>query len=340
MPSKTAADAASASPTASPPAEKDLQSLLLKPLTNKIRNLRKAIDRATSLEAASTAGTLLQPDQIESVATKPAKVRLLADLEDLLKKQTAVLADALPDDMKPVSKRAAKRMGRAAAQSRPDGDNLDIAALEIPATDDFPAEAATAASPRPDASAILDAAAVDAAVADAIRKILDYLHVVEELKDGARKASLLNSFAHNVPAPVTAVDVDIVDYFSLMLTSPDGEVPHKAAVATSVAHAMSYLSDPEKEAFEGTTYARLAKIAATIAASPLLARGDFDYVDTGATIAPTNVNYSGGGGRSGGGGGGGGRGGGGRGGGGGGRNGGGGRGRGGGNRGRGGRDYH
>lgn len=97
---------------------------ILRPLQNKIRNLRKAIDRAAPLEAAAARGEVLQADQVESVRSRPAKVALLADLEEILRKQESAAVDAfgaLAPAAAPMSaaqgesKRAAKRKAAAAA---------------------------------------------------------------------------------------------------------------------------------------------------------------------------------------------------------------------------------
>lgn len=130
---------------------------VLRPLQNKIRNLRKAIDRATPLAEAAARGDELQADQVESVRSRPAKVALLADLEEILRKQEsaaaaafgAVAAAATPvSEVQGESKRAAKRKAAAAA--------AEAAAAEAAAAEAVAAEAAAA-----------EAAAAEAAVAAA-----------------------------------------------------------------------------------------------------------------------------------------------------------------------------
>jgi hypothetical protein len=284
---------------------------LLKIVQNKIRNLRKAVDKATAIEAASARGESLQPDQQESLRSKPSKVILLAELEEIFKKQAAIVgegsADGGPADAAASaasSKRAAKRREKevaaaaaaaaaAATESEKELSERDV--LEdapvtelssTPTDDSAPAEPASDVATN--GSALESRPAPPAPVPDfsgPISQILSLLHVVDFLKTPDAKSSVLGYFTsdHARASPgriVSAYDLELVAYFTLMATSPNGDVPHALAVETSTAHCLSYLDNSDADAFTGTTYSTLVSIIDAIASCPLLA-------NRGAHIPPT-----------------------------------------------------
>uniref|UniRef100_A0A7S2ZGL6 Uncharacterized protein n=1 Tax=Rhodosorus marinus TaxID=101924 RepID=A0A7S2ZGL6_9RHOD len=59
-------------------------------LLNKLRNLKKAIEKANHLEEALQRGESLNDQQLESVRTKELKSALVRELEEVHKKQTVV----------------------------------------------------------------------------------------------------------------------------------------------------------------------------------------------------------------------------------------------------------
>lgn len=287
-----------ASPTASPPPELASEpSSVLKPVQNKIRNLRKAIDRATPLEAAQAKGDDLNPDQLECIRSKPVKVALLADLEEILKKQSIIVG--AEDAEAKTSKRAFKRKEKearaaaaAAAAAATAAAGTEAAAIEAEesaaVTEETP-NAVNSDVPKnvsedgsktipdtlDDGDSSRVSAVAEAAEHAAVSKVLDLLHVTDFLQTQDGKGSLLDYFDRSSGSgepSLAALDMDILLYFATMLTTPNGNVAHPLAVDTSAAHCVAYLRKVDAEAFQGTTYRRLSEIVHAIGSCPLLAR--------------------------------------------------------------------
>lgn len=108
----------------------------------------------------------------------------------------------------------------------------------------------------------------------AVRAILNLFHVSDYLKQrGSRETVMACSGSTGTllfPGPLTDLDIDLLCYFHVMLTSPNGFVPHKEAVEVSTAHCLEFLKGSRSEAFKGTTYATLAEMVHAIASSPVM----------------------------------------------------------------------
>jgi hypothetical protein len=318
-------------PTVAAEAQEVTQALL-KIVQNKIRNLRKAVDKASAIEKAAENGDKLQADQLESVAAKPGKLLLLDELEELLKKQTTVVASHLParksrkrggsqivqkPGTEPIadhtpdvsSSRAAVDAGSVSAE--PEAGQVhygsgEVASLDgssdVSACDHFQERCAVIAvsessseylaSERPEI--VTNGAAKRAAdfgtdltekpsslhgsridVEVAISKVLSLLHVVDFINAPESKQCVVDFFASDqgrtVSRIVSAYDLELISYFVVMLTSPNGDVPHEAAVETSTAHCLAYVEGCDGEAFTGTTYSTLSEIVQAVEQSPPLA---------------------------------------------------------------------
>ncbi len=87
-----------------PPKEGDPMEGVLRIVSNRCRNLKKAIERATALEKAVEGGKTVNAEQLESIKVKPVRISMLHELEEILRKQTAIVTPPK------LSKRAAKRL--------------------------------------------------------------------------------------------------------------------------------------------------------------------------------------------------------------------------------------
>lgn len=301
----------------------DVVELCLKVVSNRCRNLKKAIDKASLLEDAMVRGEDLKEEQMESVRAKPTKMALLQELEEILRKQNVVVAENSPlpatNGAEKLSKRAAKKLQRkeaAAATQSPDvtgsasaagstvsdpavetGDvALEPPAAPLPVNDAKPstgvssneAEAAKAAAKAAQAAKVannellaqlkaVEEQAQKRLVAEkrqAVKSVLNLCHVVDNLRQPGARDVLLTYFASATRKPglrtVSGLDIDLVLYFMMMLTSPDGNVPHDQAVEISAAHCQAFLERSEMEAFQGSSYAKLFDIVHAIASCPVL----------------------------------------------------------------------
>lgn len=112
-----------------------------------------------------------------------------------------------------------------------------------------------------------------------IRAVLNLFHVTDFLKQPGSREALLVYFGTAATAkrmrPLTSLDIDLVCYFNVMLTTPNGNVAHDEAVDVSTEHCLEYLKGSRSEAFKGTTYATLSQIVDCIARCPIMTdRGD------------------------------------------------------------------
>jgi hypothetical protein len=261
------------------PAPPEAAAAILKPLQNKIRNLRKAIDRATPLEEAAARGETLNADQQDSVRSKPAKVLVLADLEEILKRQTIAAVELFPDAVESAepatSKRAAKkREKQVAVASERDGAAAIVPGDEDPATSDLPkpGEAREDSKAATEFEETLRIREESRDRSSDVQRVVSLLHVVEFLKEPESRATVISYFASREPPLVSSIDADRIMYFGAMLSSPDGNVAHKRAVETSTQYCLAYLSEPKAEPFAGTSYGRLAEIVEIVGSCPLLER--------------------------------------------------------------------
>lgn len=98
---------------AEPAKETSTMEAMLKVVSNRCRNLKKAIEKASALELAVQRGESLKAEQMESIKAKPGKQALLRELEEILRKQTALLPQASKaGEPAKLSRRAAKRLQR------------------------------------------------------------------------------------------------------------------------------------------------------------------------------------------------------------------------------------
>lgn len=119
--------------------------------------------------------------------------------------------------------------------------------------------------------------------ADAVRKTLNLFHVSEFLRQPGSREALLSYYSspevRHLPFVLTGLHLDIISYFYVMLTSPNGNVPHPEAVQVSTAHCLGYLQGSTAEAFKGTPYSMLVEIVNTIACCPILTERGVDPED-------------------------------------------------------------
>jgi hypothetical protein len=337
----------------------EMTQALVKIIHNKIRNLRKAIDKASAIEKAGEKGEKLQADQLESIAAKPGKVMVLDELEEILKKQNAVIATYQPSEKS--RKRGGKRNfqgtntevasnstdvtsvssasevlqgnlpangGSQGAGAKNEGasqaDSSNVSSVESTrekvaavsggelATDYADhdeeecnanlANVASKSAPR-SAADLVDSLqksvanrepAVDLDVA--ISKVLSLLHVVDFISAPESKQAVLTFFncdlGRSVDRVVSAYDLELISYFVVMLTSPNGDVAHAAAVDTSAAHCLSYVQSSSAEAFTGTTYSTLCDIVRAVGESPPLACRGVSSVPSGS-VEQSQIAFSG-----------------------------------------------
>lgn len=316
----------------------------LRVVANRCRNLKKAIERAKTWERAEKDGQQLNDEQIQSVKSIEGKETLLAELQEILRKQTAIVQPQTTEaqDAQPISKRKAKagRLAKAkeahmekesTASSRSTGqveaerdssipDNSedsigkvsedasapplqkadlktgepesrpDEAQRQAPDVDMSAPSATTGFSPdtttftvhrdpedlrrQMDAIQIQHAEHINRDRKDAIRMTLNLFHVVDFLRQKGSREALLAFF--DTPAgqrfsrQLDSLDLDLLCYFNVMLTTPNGNVPHNEAVDVSTAHCLEFLKGSASPAFKGTSYSKLSEIATTIGTCPIL----------------------------------------------------------------------
>lgn len=108
--------------------EKEKTDAILRIVSNRCRNLRKLIDRARTLQTAEQKGQVLNEEQRESVRGIQRKEAMLAELQEILKKQTAVIDPPPPQEPK-LSRRAQK-----AARAKAREAEEKAKAASVPAT--------------------------------------------------------------------------------------------------------------------------------------------------------------------------------------------------------------
>lgn len=287
---------------------------ILRVVSNRCRNLRKVIDRARALESAKAQGQVLNEEQRESVRGIVRKEALLTELQEILKKQTAIADPREPAPSK-VSKRAAKAAKAKAkdkdsakstsergseegeqAEKVPEMENLNVADNENQvgngvggvSTKEHEAIKLQAEQVAKERDALVKEVAElkiahEKRLADdkieSVRKALNLFHIVDFLRQPGSREALLSYYespeGKKTSRSLNGLHLDLLCYFNLMLTSPNGNVPHHDAVEVSTLHCLAYLRDAPDQAFEGTPYASLVEIANVIASCPILTeRGD------------------------------------------------------------------
>lgn len=308
---------------------KEQMDSVLRVVSNRCRNLRKVIDRARALETAEKQGQTLNDEQRESVRGLARKEALLAELQEILKKQTAVVEPPQPepklsrraqkaakakaregkDGAKSVSEKSSEEGDRAEKGS--DGDPVtnqevhepghptgngraaepDIAQREVGQESQREAEleANLEASRKEVEKLTVERDALLKEMADfklshehqlvqdkkeAITQTLNLFHVADFLRQPGSREALLSYYetpeGKMAPLVLNGLHLDLVCYFNVMLTSPNGNVPHPEAVDVSTAHCVEYLKGATTDAFRGTSYAALVEIVDAIASCPIL----------------------------------------------------------------------
>lgn len=280
-------------------------------VSNRCRNLRKVIDRARALEAAEAEGQLLNEEQRESVRGIARKEAMLAELQEILKKQTAV-AEPPEAPVPKLSRRAAKAArakardkepAKSASEKGSEESELAEKDADVEANSEHGSDRhvsnginlkehealvlrAEKAAEERDAllreiteSKLKHDQQLVKAKRETVRKVLNLFHIVDFLRQpGSREALLAyheNPQAQPVSHALSNLHLDLLCYFNIMLTTPNGNVPHHDAVDVSTSHCVEFLRESISEAFEGSTYASLARIVDVVASCPILTeRGD------------------------------------------------------------------
>lgn len=382
--------------------EKHLVDACLRVVSNRCRNLRKTIDRAKSLQQVAENGTELNEEQQESIRSVPRKEALLAELQEILRKQTIVVTSSSPagtgidPETKPTPDLPrSKDPGDASkaictevnddeglTQTTQSEDDIPSSSADMqvkPAINSEEAnvddlndsvavpcnESVKSESPPSDSKDVLSSGpgnigAVDmtrgteaqqpgvaptqlplaslteiaqntasdevggiskgyvpsvlhqpiqpylsSSVQNALsdpcsekvallvqeiesrhaiqlrdakdecaRQILNFFHVADFLHQSGSREALLCYFdtaeGKNKPRRVSGLDMDLIVYFNVMLTTPNGSVPHGDAVDVSTAHCLEFLKRSTSEAFKGTSYATLVDIVNAISTCPIL----------------------------------------------------------------------
>lgn len=339
-------------------AEKNPTDAVLRVISNRCRNLRKVLDRTLALQTAQAQGQLLNDEQNESVRDLPKKEALLAELQEILKKQTAIVEPPPPPPQPKLSRRAQKAArakaraleGEAKSTSEksieegerqdaknaettpePSGEAPDQSVNGVTSENDsqqgsqhgsqqgsqqgsqhdsqYGSQQGSRHGSQYGRSQMIDHANERKSIAmgveerevllremadlklnhehqllhfraDAVRKTLNLFHVAEFLRQPGSREALLSYYnnleARHTPFVLNGVHLDIISYFYVMLTSPNGNVPHPEAVQVSTAHCLGYLQGSNAEAFKGTPYSMLVEIVNTIACCPILTERGVD----------------------------------------------------------------
>lgn len=304
---------------------------MLRVVSNRCRNLRKVIDRARALETAEKQGQQLNEEQRESVRGLARKEALLAELQEILKKQTAVVDPAESEAQTKLSRRAqkaAKAKARGAKEgttsvsekSSEEGERTEKVPDGDPGANQDGQEAGYFAgngngilpsNAQRDIERDAQREAEHAAELEASRKeveklslerdgllkemaelklghehqlvqdkkesitqALNLFHVADFLRQPGSREALLSYYetpeGNMSPLVLNGLHLDLVCYFNVMLSSPNGNVPHPEAVDVSTAHCVEYLKGATTDAFRGTSYAALVEIVNAIASCPIL----------------------------------------------------------------------
>lgn len=268
----------------------------LRVASNRCRNLRKGIEKAKQWKKVADDGKDLNDGQVLAINAIDKKEAVLAELEEVLRKQQTVAKSPIEDEQKLSSKLAAKKSMEVPKITPPESDtstsprsptksaesspeNTGMEAEKIRA--DVEAEAANAMvikelEQQMEQLKIRHNEDLAKSSTEAVRKALNLLHAADFLKETGSRGALLSYFhseqGQQAPKVLSDLDMDVLAYFHVMLTTPNGNVPHNEAVDVSTTHCMEFLKKSSSEAFEGTSYAYLTEILEAITTCPLLAK--------------------------------------------------------------------
>lgn len=125
------------------------------------------------------------------------------------------------------------------------------------------------------------------------RGILNFFHVADFLNQSGSREALLCYFdtaeGQQKPRRVSGLDMDLIVYFNVMLTTPNGSVPHDDAVDVSTAHCLEFLKRSTSEAFKGTSYATLVDIVNAISTCPILTERGKSQAISGSKLTPSHM---------------------------------------------------
>lgn len=347
-------------------ADKEQADALIRIISNRCRNLRKVIDRARALQVAESKGQQLNEEQRESLRGLARKEALLAELQEIFRKQNAIVHPPVEAPQK-LSRRAQKA-ARAKARElegktkntgsemgsdegdRGEGRGMDTTAEGKQSKEAVQEEKKEAEKimgdrvknsyededrngnheEKGDEKETISNADVSLPVVDnenditgpngmqeddkaqkgnnniemsaeerevllremadlklqhehqllqcraeVVRSTLNLFHVAEFLRQPGSREALLAYYAsvdrtHPQQIVLNGLHLDLISYFYVMLTSPNGNVPHPEAVQVSTAHCMGFLQGSNSDAFKDTPYSLLVEIVNNIATCPIL----------------------------------------------------------------------
>lgn len=394
----------------------------LRVVSNRCRNLRKTIDRAKSLQQVAENGTELNEEQLESIRSVPRKEALLAELQEILRKQTLVATSSSPPDTSadlgsksasvPSQSQDASDVSKVMETSMNDDDGLTqtmqpednmasesantqlkpiftneasnvedlndtvhsaqdelVKSAPVPtdskgfsfsihdsknngainaAQQTEPRSSATPAQTSQTTPAMLElntgtdttgivtkgnfssapsppnqpylSTSLQNALSDpcsekvallvqeiesryaiqlqdakdyCARGILNFFHVADFLNQSGSREALLCYFdtaeGQQKPRRVSGLDMDLIVYFNVMLTTPNGSVPHNDAVDVSTAHCLEFLKRSTSEAFKGTSYATLVDIVNAISTCPILTERGKSQAITSSNLTASHM---------------------------------------------------
>eukprot|EP00871_Galdieria_phlegrea_P004356 jgi/Galph1/4921/GphlegSOOS_G3534.1 len=246
----------------------------LRILKGRIRNLRKNIDKLGRLEQLASEGATLDPQQLESLQSKPTRLAVLWELEEMLSRMKSVSLE----EQSPTSIRHLERspsLNNDASESKKHTSQTDQSSSGNVVTNKLTngQEVGVQASEKEQETG-------EETEQAALGDILSVLHVGDFIINEPDAAdSLVGEKIDDNKSMETLsrLHLDSVCYFAKMLTSPYGDVPLEEAVAVSVFHASEYIHRKKKEAIPGLSYEKLAKLVSFIASHPLLKWRGMDY---------------------------------------------------------------
>eukprot|EP00189_Rhodosorus_marinus_P009447 CAMPEP_0184739760 /NCGR_PEP_ID=MMETSP0315-20130426/2704_1 /TAXON_ID=101924 /ORGANISM="Rhodosorus marinus, Strain UTEX LB 2760" /LENGTH=504 /DNA_ID=CAMNT_0027208911 /DNA_START=243 /DNA_END=1757 /DNA_ORIENTATION=- len=247
-------------------------------LLNKLRNLKKAIEKVHHLEEALQRGETLNDQQLESVRTKELKSALVRELEEVHKKQTVVfkkeketVRQKLFEDFKQLSapekkeEEVTKPEVEAETAPEPEEPAKEVATSTTQDAHSVESEQAAASypvQPRPQPE--------EKTGQEVTQELLNLLHVADRFNHEKETVkAVLEHFEQNGKPGLcentcSEQDLKAITYFAMMLTTPDGVVPLNEAVRVSSFHAQNYIKRSTEDAFPGCTYASLASLVSTV----------------------------------------------------------------------------
>uniref|UniRef100_A0A7S3EAJ0 Caprin-1 dimerization domain-containing protein n=1 Tax=Rhodosorus marinus TaxID=101924 RepID=A0A7S3EAJ0_9RHOD len=247
-------------------------------LLNKLRNLKKAIEKANHLEEALQRGESLNDQQLESVRTKELKSALVRELEEVHKKQTVVfkkekenVREKLFEDFKqsiaPETKEEEVTKPEVEEETplepeQPAKEVVTSTTQEAQAVEGEQAAASYTVHPEPKPE--------EKPGPEVTQELLNLLHVADRINHEKETVkAVLEDFERNGKPGLSEntcseQDLKAITYFAMMLTTPDGVVPLNEAVRVSSFHAENYIKRSAEDAFPGCTYESLASLVSQV----------------------------------------------------------------------------